>query len=55
MHVPSHFPYYLFMCYHFQKLNDEAKRTGAGKQKKLGDFENLCIDFVRAAKGRHSQ
>lgn len=35
----------------FQKTNDEAKKTGIGKTKKINEFESLCIDFVRAAKG----
>lgn len=27
------------------------KKTGVGKRKKLSAFENLCLDFVKSAKG----
>lgn len=32
-------------------MNDAAKQTGAGKQPPWTDFQNLCVSFVRSAKG----
>lgn len=32
-------------------MSDKIKQTGSGKQKRLSEFNNLCLSFVRAAKG----
>lgn len=37
-------------------LNDQMKQTGKGKQKQLTEFQNMCLCFTRAAKGKiHTQ
>lgn len=33
------------------QLSDAAKQTGVGKQRKLTELQELCLSFVRAAKG----
>lgn len=35
------------------QLNDAAKQTGVGKQKKLSELQELCLSFVRSAKGQY--
>lgn len=37
------------------QLNDVAKRTCAGKQKKFSEFQELCLSFLREAKGLYLQ
>lgn len=35
------------------QLSDAAKQTGVGKQKKMSEFQELCLSFIRAAKGQY--
>lgn len=37
--------------FYFQAANDAAKQTGAGKQPKLTEFQEMCLSFVSSAKG----
>lgn len=38
----------------FQSANDELKQTGSGQLKPLSEFQLLCLELVKAAKGKAS-
>lgn len=42
---------FLNSIYYFQAANDAAKQTGAGKQPKLTEFQEMCLAFVSSSKG----
>lgn len=49
-----HFSFLIVLFIHFvinQAQNDKINQTGSGKQAKLTEFQELCLAFVRAAKG----
>lgn len=45
------FNHLIFLLIKFQTKNYEMKMTGVGRQKPLSIFDQLCLGFVREAKG----
>lgn len=48
--------HYQFKIYSkpIQALSDKMKKTGIGKQKPLSEFNELCLEFVKQAKGKYA-